>query len=170
MGRTDKDLLQNRERWLPVQKEMNQNPDDRLRMFFDGLCKYARYSTFEVCETLRNADLLNSANIWDASTGQGFSQYAEHQKRAWSVDFSQLDPTKLASGNDDHSVKLWTINERKSVNTIRNVANVCCVQFSPHSANLAFGSADYKTYCHDLCNIKNPWCTLSSHGKAVSYI
>ncbi|KAF6172992.1 hypothetical protein GIB67_006368 [Kingdonia uniflora] len=245
MGRTDKDLLQNRERWLPVQKEMNQNPDDRLRMFFDGLCKYARYSTFEVRGTLRNADLLNSANvicslsfdrdedffaaagvskkikifdfhnllddsidihypvielssksklscicwnnyiknylastdydgvvqIWDASTGQGFSQYAEHQKRAWSVDFSQLDPTNLASGSDDHSVKLWTINERKSVSTIRNVANVCCVQFSPHSANLlAFGSADYKTYCYDLRNTKNPWCTMSGHGKAVSYV
>ncbi|KAF6135992.1 hypothetical protein GIB67_006884 [Kingdonia uniflora] len=46
-----------------VQKEMNQNPDDRLRMFFDSLCKYARYSTFEVCETLRNADHLNSANV-----------------------------------------------------------------------------------------------------------
>ncbi|KAF6167597.1 hypothetical protein GIB67_031180 [Kingdonia uniflora] len=120
---------------------------------------------------LTSTDYDGVVQIWDASTGQGFSQYAKHQKRAWSVDFSQLDPTKLASGSDDHSVKLWTINERKSVNTIRNVANVCCVQFSPHSANLlAFGSADYKTYCHDLRNIKNPWCTFSSHEKAVSYI
>ncbi|KAF6163230.1 hypothetical protein GIB67_025094, partial [Kingdonia uniflora] len=179
----------------------HKNPDDRLRMFFDGLCRFARYSTFEVCETLRNADLLNSANvicslsfdqdedffnaagvskkiknfdfhnllddsidihyqvielssksrlscicwnnkiknylastdydgvvqIWDACTCQGFFQYAEHQKRAWSIDFSQLDPTKLASGSDYHSVKLCTTNERKSVSTIRNVVNVCCV-------------------------------------------
>lgn len=49
--------------------------------------------------------------LWDASTGQGFSQYIEHQKRAWSVDFSLVDPTKLASGSDDCSVKLWSINE-----------------------------------------------------------
>ena len=49
--------------------------------------------------------------LWDASTGQAFSQYNEHEKRAWSVDFSQVDPTKLASGSDDCSVKLWNINE-----------------------------------------------------------
>lgn len=49
--------------------------------------------------------------MWDASTGQGFSHYAEHQKRAWSVDFSQLAPTSFASGSDDCSVKLWNINE-----------------------------------------------------------
>ncbi|KAF6169098.1 hypothetical protein GIB67_038595 [Kingdonia uniflora] len=224
MGHTDKNLLQNRERWLPVQKEMNQNPDDRLRTFFDGLCKYVRYSTFEfrsgedffaaagvskkikifdfhnllddsvdihyrvielssksklscICWSnyiknyLASTDYDGVVQIWDATTGQGFSQYAEHQKRAWSVDFSQLDPTKLASGSDDHSVKLWTINERKSVSTIRNVANVCCVQFSPHSANLlAFGSDDYKTYCYDFRNTRNPWCALSGHGKAVSYV
>ncbi|KAF6141303.1 hypothetical protein GIB67_024387 [Kingdonia uniflora] len=42
---------------------ISQNPDDRLRIFFDGLCKYARYSTFEVCETLRNADLCISDNV-----------------------------------------------------------------------------------------------------------
>lgn len=49
--------------------------------------------------------------MWDASTGGGFSQYMEHQKRAWSVDFSPVDPAKFASGSDDCSVKLWNINE-----------------------------------------------------------
>lgn len=49
--------------------------------------------------------------MWDASTGQGFSHYMEHQKRAWSVDFSLVDPTKFVSGSDDCSVKLWNINE-----------------------------------------------------------
>jgi len=49
--------------------------------------------------------------LWDASTGQMFSQFTEHSKRAWSVDFSQACPTKLASGSDDYSVKLWSITE-----------------------------------------------------------
>lgn len=58
-----------------------------------------------------------------------------------------------------------------SISTIRNIANVCCVQFSRHTANLlAFGSADYKTYCYDLRNVRVPWCVLSGHDKAVSYI
>ncbi|XP_057849274.1 protein SPA1-RELATED 2 isoform X2 [Cryptomeria japonica] len=158
---------------------------DRLGCFFDTVCKYARYSRFEVRATLRHGDLLNTANVvcsvgfdrdqeffatagvskkikifgcdavlnenvdihypavemtsksklssvcwnsyikshisstdydgvvqlWDASIGQSIAQYKEHQKRAWSVDFSHADPTKLASGSDDCSVKLWSINQ-----------------------------------------------------------
>ncbi|KAF6134482.1 hypothetical protein GIB67_034896 [Kingdonia uniflora] len=54
------------------------------------------------------------SSLWDASTGQVFSEYTEHERRAWSVDFSQIDPKKLASGSDDSSVKLWSINEVSS--------------------------------------------------------
>lgn len=49
--------------------------------------------------------------MWDVSTGQGFCQYIEHQKRAWSIDFSRVDPMKFASGSDDCYVKLWSVNE-----------------------------------------------------------
>jgi protein suppressor of PHYA-105 1 len=49
--------------------------------------------------------------MWDAGSGRIFSQYTEHQKRAWSVDFSLADPMMFASGSDDCSVKLWRINE-----------------------------------------------------------
>ncbi|OVA06388.1 Protein kinase domain [Macleaya cordata] len=243
-ARTDRDLLKKvqneNEEWLPSQKAT-----DRLGSFFDGLCKYARYSKFELRATLRNSDLLNSANVicslsfdrdedyfaaagvskkikifefnallndsvdihypavempsksklscvcwnnyiknylastdydgvvqlWDVNTAQGFSQYREHGKRAWSVDFSKVDPTKFASGSDDASVKLWSINEQKCISTIKSIANVCCVQFSAHSTHLlAFGSADYKTYCYDLRFTRIPWCTLAGHGKAVSYV
>lgn len=55
--------------------------------------------------------LMDEFQMWDAGTGQGFSQYAEHQKRAWSVDFSRADPTMFASGSDDCSVKLWSVND-----------------------------------------------------------
>lgn len=66
------------------------------------------------------------------------------------------------------SLVWWQAN---CIGTIKNVANVCCVQFSSHSSHLlAFGSADYKTYCYDLRNTRIPWCTLAGHGKAVSYV
>ena len=35
----------------------------------------------------------------------------EHEKRVWSIDYSSADPTLLASGSDDGSVKLWSINQ-----------------------------------------------------------
>ncbi|KAJ7952114.1 Protein SPA1-RELATED like [Quillaja saponaria] len=120
---------------------------------------------------LASTDYDGVVKLWDASTGQAFSQFTEHEKRAWSVDFSQVYPTKFASGSDDGSVKLWSISDRNCLGTIRNIANVCCVQFSAESSHfLAFGSADYKTYCYDLRNVRTPWCVLFGHEKAVSYV
>uniref|UniRef100_A0A7N0TQJ0 Uncharacterized protein n=1 Tax=Kalanchoe fedtschenkoi TaxID=63787 RepID=A0A7N0TQJ0_KALFE len=219
-----------------------QDETDRMGAFFEGLCKFARYSKFEVrgvsrspefnsasvifslsfdrdqdyfaaagvskkikifdyhsffnlsvdihypvsemanqsrlsciCwnpyikNYLASADYDGAVKLWDAATGVDFSEYTEHRKRAWSVDFSQSDPTKLASGSDDYSVKLWSITQKKCLGTIKSHANICCVQFSPHSSNLfAFGSADYKAYCYDLRYPRSPWCTLAGHGKAVS--
>ncbi|XP_010914082.1 protein SUPPRESSOR OF PHYA-105 1 isoform X2 [Elaeis guineensis] len=245
--RPDIDVLKIRDKCYGFENgtDMLTESTDCLGAFFDGLCKYARHNKFEVRGSLKNVDILNSANVicslsfdrdedyfaaagvskkikifefdallnddvdihypliemssrsklscvcwnnyiknylastdhegvvqlWDASTGQGFAQFIEHRKRAWSVNFSQVDPTKLASGSDDCSVKLWSINEKNCIDTIRNVANVCCVQFSSHSSHLlAFGSADYKIYCYDLRHTRIPWCTLSGHGKAVSYV
>lgn len=239
----DKGLLSNRERTPDL--SVKQTASDLKEEFFDGLCKFARYSKFEARGTLRSGDVLNCANvirsigfdrdedyiaaagvskkikiyefaallddsvdlhypavemsnnsklscvcwnsymrnylastdydgtikIWDVVTAQGFSQHMEHQKRAWSVDFSQADPKKFASGSDDCSLKLWAINEKNSVSTIWNPANVCCVQFSPHSTNLlVFGCADNLIYCYDLRHTQIPWCTLAGHGKTVSYI
>ncbi|KAL1192176.1 Protein SUPPRESSOR [Cardamine amara subsp. amara] len=249
-ARSEKILPKDRDRWSENQNE-NQDTrtkgksSDQLEVFFEGLCKFARYSKFETCGTIRSGDLLNSASvvcslsfdpdeehiaaagiskkikifdfnafmnesvgvhyplvemvnksklscvcwnsyiknylastdydgvvqIWDAGTGHGFSQYTEHQKRAWSVDFSPSDPTKFVSGSDDCSVKLWSINEKRSLGTIWSPANVCCVQFSSYSNHLlAFGSADYKVYCYDLRYVKTPWCVLAGHEKAVSYV
>ncbi|CAH9089718.1 unnamed protein product [Cuscuta epithymum] len=227
-----------------INGEMYENSDS-LGGFFDGLCKYARYSKFKVCGVVRNGDFNSSANVicslsfdrdeeylaaggvskkikiyeynalfndsvdihypvlelsnnsklscicwnsyirnylattdydgvvklWDAASGQGFFHLSEHSERAWSVDFSRIDPTKLASGSDDRLVKLWSINEKNSIGTIKNSANVCCVQFSPESSHmLAYTSADYKIYCYDLRNISTPCHTLVGHEKAVSYV
>ncbi len=35
---------------------------------------------------------------------QSIMEYEEHEKRAWSVDFSRTDPTMLVSGSDDGKV------------------------------------------------------------------
>ncbi|XAR68330.1 hypothetical protein NMG60_11003422 [Bertholletia excelsa] len=109
--------------------------------------------------------------VWDAARSQVFMEMREHEKRVWSVDFSLADPTMLASGSDDSSVKLWNINQGASVGTIKTKANVCCVQFSVDSGrSLAFGSADHKIYYYDLRNSKVPLCTFVGHNKTVSYV
>ncbi|CAA0813291.1 SPA1-related 3 [Striga hermonthica] len=115
--------------------------------------------------------------VWDVTRSQAFMEMREHERRVWSVDFSVADPTLLASGSDDGSVKLWNINQAilffalVSVGTIRTKANVCCVQFPTDSGRtLAFGSADHRIYYYDLRNSKVPLCTLVGHNKTVSYV
>ncbi|GER56502.1 SPA1-related 4 [Striga asiatica] len=49
--------------------------------------------------------------VWDVTRSQAFMEMREHERRVWSVDFSVADPTLLASGSDDGSVKLWNINQ-----------------------------------------------------------
>ncbi|KAK1438493.1 hypothetical protein QVD17_04302 [Tagetes erecta] len=240
------EVLRSRENIFETKKmEANKKPPDRLGVFFNGLCKYARYTKFEVRGTLKNGDFSSMGNvicslgfdrdedyfatagvskkikvydfhallddsvdihypavemsnksklssicwnsyirnyiastdydgvikIWDAGTGEEISHHIEHERRAWSVDFSRVDPRKLASGSDDCSVKLWSMNEKKSLATIKTAANVCCVQFSPYSTHLlSFGAADYRTYCYDLRNVSTPMCALSGHERAVSYV
>ncbi|KAL7601134.1 hypothetical protein Lser_V15G25119 [Lactuca serriola] len=108
--------------------------------------------------------------IWDVTQNQVSAEMREHARRVWSVDFS-VDPTLLASGSDDGSVKLWNINQGGSIGTIKTKANVCCVKFPCDSSNfVAFGSADHRVYYYDLRNLSIPLCTLFGHKKTVSYI
>eukprot|EP00252_Welwitschia_mirabilis_P026380 TRINITY_DN8662_c0_g1_i1.p1 TRINITY_DN8662_c0_g1~~TRINITY_DN8662_c0_g1_i1.p1 ORF type:complete len:469 (+),score=95.78 TRINITY_DN8662_c0_g1_i1:2090-3496(+) len=112
-----------------------------------------------------------SVQLWDMTRKQPVVNFQEHQRRVWSVDFSQTDPTKLASAGDDGSVKLWNISQEGSIGTIQATVNVCSVQFPPNSAwFLAFGTADSQVYCYDLRHAKQPMCILSSHRRTVSNI
>ncbi|KAK4373975.1 hypothetical protein RND71_004652 [Anisodus tanguticus] len=120
---------------------------------------------------LASSNFEGVVQVWDVTRSQLFMEMREHEKRVWSVDFSVADPTMLASGSDDGSVKLWNINQGVSVGTIKTKANVCCVQFPVDSGRaLAFGSADHKIYYYDLRNSKLPLCTLIGHNKTVSYV
>ncbi|KAI4342470.1 hypothetical protein MLD38_027097 [Melastoma candidum] len=109
--------------------------------------------------------------VWDVTRCEMLVEMREHEKRVWSIDFSSADPILLASGSDDGSVKLWSVNQRTSIGTIKTKANICCVQFPSDSGrSLAFGSADHRIYYYDLRNPKIPMCTLVGHNKTVSYV
>ncbi|CAA6660888.1 unnamed protein product [Spirodela intermedia] len=109
--------------------------------------------------------------VWDVTRSQVFLERREHERRMWSIDFSLTDPTKLASGSDDGTVKLWNINQNGSTGTIKTKANVHSVQFPPDSAwSLAVGPANYRIYLYDLRSARAPLCILVGHAKTVSYV
>ena len=119
---------------------------------------------------LASSDYEGSVILWDAFTGQKQKTFQEHEKRCWSVDFNSVDPRLLASGSDDARVKLWSCNVQHSVACVEAKANICCVQFNPHTAfHLAFGCADHFVHYYDIRHTKGPLTVFRGHKKAVSY-
>ncbi|RKO87985.1 WD40-repeat-containing domain protein, partial [Blyttiomyces helicus] len=120
---------------------------------------------------LISSDYEGIVALWDAAVGTSIRSFDEHDKRAWSVDFSTVEPMQLASGGDDTKVKIWATNMKNSVATIESRANVCSVRFNPEKAKeIAFGSADHHVHYYDLRKTSTPVHEFSGHRKAVSYV
>ncbi|PON41651.1 Guanine nucleotide-binding protein, beta subunit [Parasponia andersonii] len=120
---------------------------------------------------IASSDYEGIVTVWDVNTRQSVMEYEEHEKRAWSVDFSHTEPTRLVSGSDDCKVKVWCTNQEASVLNIDMKANICCVKYNPRSGNhIAVGSADHHIHYYDLRNVSQPLHVFSGHKKAVSYV
>ncbi|XP_071512964.1 E3 ubiquitin-protein ligase COP1-like isoform X1 [Panulirus ornatus] len=120
---------------------------------------------------LASSDYDGTVTVWDAFTAQRLHVFQEHEKRCWNVDFNKMDTKLIASGSDDHKVKLWSLDNERSLTCLEAKANVCCVQFNPSSRyHLAFGSADHCVHYYDLRNMKEAVRVFKGHRKAVSYV
>ncbi|XP_048327900.2 E3 ubiquitin-protein ligase COP1 [Ziziphus jujuba] len=120
---------------------------------------------------IASSDYEGIVTVWDVNTRQSLMEYEEHEKRAWSVDFSRTEPSMLVSGSDDCKVKVWCTKQEASVLNIDMKANICCVKYNPGSSNyIAVGSADHHIHYYDLRNISHPLHVFSGHRKAVSYV
>ncbi|KAG6420494.1 hypothetical protein SASPL_117025 [Salvia splendens] len=120
---------------------------------------------------IASSDYEGIVTVWDVTTRQSVMEYEEHEKRAWSVDFSPTEPSMLVSGSDDCKVKVWCTKQEASALNIDMKANICSVKYNPGSSvHIAVGSADHNIYYYDLRNISQPLHTLGGHRKAVSYV
>ncbi|KAM5588824.1 hypothetical protein ABKV19_007003 [Rosa sericea] len=120
---------------------------------------------------IASSDYEGIVTVWDVTTRQSVMEYEEHEKRAWSVDFSSTDPSMLVSGSDDCKVKIWCTNQEESVLNIDMKANICSVKYNPGSSFfVAVGSADHHIHYYDLRNVSQPLHVFSGHRKAVSYV
>ncbi|KAK1274626.1 E3 ubiquitin-protein ligase COP1 [Acorus gramineus] len=120
---------------------------------------------------IASSDYDGIVTVWDVTTRQSVMEYEEHEKRAWSVDFSRTEPSMLVSGSDDCKVKVWCTKQEASVLNIDMKANICCVKYNPGSSfHVAVGSADHHIHYYDLRNISTPVHIFSGHRKAVSYV
>ncbi|XAR53828.1 hypothetical protein NMG60_11022521 [Bertholletia excelsa] len=120
---------------------------------------------------IASSDYEGILTVWDITTRQSVMEYEEHEKRAWSVDFSCIEPSMLVSGSDDCKVKIWCTNQEASVLNIDMKANICSVKYNPGSnVHVAVGSADHHIHYYDLRKVSQPLHVFSGHRKAVSYV
>ncbi|GAB4859398.1 coatomer subunit alpha [Ancistrocladus abbreviatus] len=120
---------------------------------------------------IASSDYEGIVTVWDVTTRQSVMEYEEHEKRAWSVDFSRTEPSMLVSGSDDCKVKVWCTKQEASVLNIDMKANICCVKYNPGSSYyVAVGSADHHIHYYDLRNVSQPVHVFGGHRKAVSYV
>ncbi|XP_017978848.1 PREDICTED: E3 ubiquitin-protein ligase COP1 [Theobroma cacao] len=120
---------------------------------------------------IASSDYDGIVTVWDIRTRQSVMEYEEHEKRAWSVDFSRTEPSMLVSGSDDCKVKIWCTKQEASVLNIDMIANICSVKYNPGSSvHVAVGSADHHIHYYDLRNVSQPLYVFGGHRKAVSYV
>ncbi|KAL5578736.1 hypothetical protein UlMin_011178 [Ulmus minor] len=120
---------------------------------------------------IASSDYDGIVTVWDVTTRQSVMEYEEHERRAWSVDFSSTEPSMLVSGSDDCKVKIWCTRQEASALNIDMKANICSVKYNPESSiYVAVGSADRHIHYYDLRNISQPLHIFSGHARAVSYV
>lgn len=121
--------------------------------------------------TMASSDYEGAVNLWDANNEKCTKSFHEHEKRCWSVDFNSVNARMIVSGSEDTRVKLWSMNDDRSVATLDAKTTVCCVKFNPKSScHLAFGSVDRDIHYYDLRNMLNPLCIFKGHKKPVTYV
>jgi WD40 repeat protein len=91
-------------------------------------------------ERLLLHDDRNFLHVWRPHSEQ--PQPAGHSREAWCVAFSP-DGKLLASGSDDHTIKLWDVPTAREVATLNgHFATVSQIRFSPDGSRLASISLD----------------------------
>ena len=122
---------------------------------------------------LITSDYEGAIQLWDVASGSSFelNQFEDHEKRVWSVDFSQLDPMQFASASDDATVRIWNLQQSSSVACLKTPSNACSVHYSPKRATmLAVACANHCSYIFDTRRVDSPLAVLSGANRAVSYV
>ncbi|MHA1342111.1 MAG: ADP-ribosylation factor-like protein, partial [Promethearchaeota archaeon] len=82
----------------------------------------------------------NTIKIWDAESGKLLKTLEGHSSYVYSVSFSP-DGTKLASGSDDHTIKIWDLEQKEAISSITfyYASSVRSIQFHPTKPLVAGG-------------------------------
>jgi len=90
-----------------------------------------------VKQSIASGDYQGVVQLWDVHKEVSTWENNTHRRRVWSLDFSSIDPTKLASGSDDGTVRVFSTTTKEATCTIQNHANVVLRQISSDGSSSA---------------------------------
>jgi protein suppressor of PHYA-105 1 len=87
--------------------------------------------------------VLGAVIVWDATSANRLVSFTEHYSETWSLDFSSTQAGLLVSASQDHTVRLWDLNQSQSTSVIPAPSEVCSVRLNPYADNeLLFGCSN----------------------------
>ena len=118
------------------------------------------------------ADIKSDIKVWDVTAGVPTTCFQGHTASKYlNVEFTPTRPQQLVSAGFDAVVKVWRLNERGSVLSIRTpdkLLKLCCKPKSPY--HLAVSSLDRVIYNYDLRKADKPVNSLVGHTKSVAQL
>lgn len=119
-------------------------------------------------------DYDGNVTSFDVESGHVVSEEDGHSgRRVWSVSYSVLRESCLASASDDGTVALWDARNMVVASRMapsRDTVPVTGVQFCPWDDNLvAVSATDCKGYVYDVRRVEMPLYVFRGHCRPLSY-
>src|SRR5450759_1707716 len=123
-------------------------------------------------------DRSNTLEVWDAASGDELASYTDpsHKDRVNAVAYSP-DGTRIVSGSEDRSLKVWEaatrlrrFRHRQPVAGLRgHTGKVSAVPYSPDGTRIVSGSDDATLKVWDAASGAE-LATLTGHTEAVTAV
>src|SRR5439155_8299459 len=86
--------------------------------------------------------------LWDAESGKRIRTLKGHAKFPSQIDFSR-DGETIAAGQDDGTVRFWSVGGKETSELPGHTGEVRCVAYSPDGKLFASGGADKTVRVYD---------------------
>ncbi len=108
--------------------------------------------------------------LYDAQTGDEIDLLVGHTEPVRAVAFTR-DGTKLASGSEDETIRLWDVPNRSHLRTLTgHTSTIRSLAFSPDGNTLVSGSSDRSARLWDVATGTEKQQTLQIHSMGISSV
>lgn len=108
--------------------------------------------------------------VFETSTYKNVATFSGHSRGVSCIAFSPINPSILASGSDDLTIRIWSIEKQKCIRILKkHTYHVTTLVFNSKGNLLVSGAADETIIVWDLTSGKS-LKTLAAHSDPISSV